>query len=194
MDVTLKVERSMEFPPVALESVDIPVSARPVALSTHSAGRRDKTTRAVTVKVAARIEAAPERVFAAWLDPAIAKRWLFATASQPVVFVEIDARVGGAFRFVERRRGEFAVHSGRYLEIVPGRRLVFSLVSDGRTQLAGRVSVEFAPTRNGCKIAVTHENVARDRAHDSEGRWCGMLYGLDLTLDSIRRNATKDCR
>src|SRR5438046_1332656 len=49
-----------------------------------------------------RFAASPERIFNAWLDPPFAARWLFATASRPIAHVEIDARVGGAFRFVDR--------------------------------------------------------------------------------------------
>ncbi|MEO5765207.1 MAG: YciI family protein [Casimicrobiaceae bacterium] len=46
-----------------------------------------------------------QRVFDAWLDPAIAGRFLFAMATQPMTHVAIDARIAGTFSF--RRDAEF---------------------------------------------------------------------------------------
>ena len=59
------------------------------------------TKQDVTVRVPHRYKASPERVFDAWLNPVLASHWLFATASRPLVHVEIDARVEGSFRFVK---------------------------------------------------------------------------------------------
>ena len=43
-----------------------------------------------TVRVSRRFESPPDRVFDAWLDPARAGRWLFASSSGRMVRVEID--------------------------------------------------------------------------------------------------------
>lgn len=136
-----------------------------------------------TVRVTQRFDQPVERVFAAWLDHEVAGRWLFATASRPIVVVDIDARVGGAFRFVDRRRYETIEHSGEYLEIVPPRRLVFTLSLEGEPAFT-RVTVEIVRVLCSCTLALVHENVPQDRARDVEGRWCGMLYGLDEALAS----------
>ena len=55
---------------------------------------------AALIRIAARYNATTERVFNAWLNPGIARRWLFATAARPIAQVEIDSRVAGSFRFV----------------------------------------------------------------------------------------------
>jgi uncharacterized protein YndB with AHSA1/START domain len=136
------------------------------------------------IRVVRRYDAAPARVFDAWLDPDIATRWLFATALHPLAHADIDGRVDGSFRFVDRRKGDIAQYTGEYIEIVPNRRLVFTLSMDKYLPAETRVSVDIAPVTNGCTLTLTHENVPRDRAEYVEGRWIGILYGLGVTLDS----------
>jgi hypothetical protein len=48
-----------------------------------------------TIRVDARYDATCERVFNAWLDPDVAGRWLFATATRPIAHVEIEPRETG---------------------------------------------------------------------------------------------------
>lgn len=136
------------------------------------------------VRVTTVLEASPEQVFDAWLDPGIAGKWLFATASRPSVPVAVDARVGGAFRFLERARGEHVEHAGVYVEIIRPRRLVFTLAEGKRSRDLTRVRVEIAPQDNGSTLTLVHDNVPPDCADRIEARWTGMLYGLGVTLDS----------
>ena len=136
------------------------------------------------LRVTRRYGAPAARVFNAWLDPEVAGRWLFATASRPMAHVEIDARVEGSFCFVDRRDGEITEYTGEYIEIVPHRRLVFTLSIEEHPPAITRVMVEIAPLKKGCELKLTHENVPQDRASHIEGRWTGILYGLGVTLDS----------
>jgi uncharacterized protein YndB with AHSA1/START domain len=136
------------------------------------------------LRVARRYGAPSARVFNAWLDPEVAGRWLFATASRSMAHVEIDARVEGSFCFVDRRDGEITEYTGEYIEIVPHRSLVFTLSMEQYPNVITRVTVEIAPLKKGCELTLTHENVPQDRASHIEGRWTGILYGLGVTLDS----------
>lgn len=136
------------------------------------------------LRVTRRYGAPSPRVFNAWLDPEVAGRWLFATASRPMAHVEIDARVEGSFCFVDRRDGEITEYTGEYVEIVPHRRLVFTLSMEEHPHALTRVMVEIAPLKKGCELKLTHENVPQDCASHIEGRWTGILYGLGVTLDS----------
>jgi uncharacterized protein YndB with AHSA1/START domain len=125
-----------------------------------------------------RFAAPAKRVFEAWLDPAMASTWLFATASHPMARAEIDARVGGAFRLADAE----AEYRGKYLEIVPPRRLVFTLLLKNRPPAVTRVTAEVVPLKTGCELRLTHENVPPGHAHRTEARWAGMLYGLGTKL------------
>ena len=153
---------------------------------------RSQADRKATIRVAHRYRAAPAQVFAAWLDPEVAGSWLFATASHPMAAVEIDARVGGRFRFVERRRGEIAEYTGEYVDIVPPRRLVFALAVGERPAVSTRVTVDIVPSGKGCALTLIHDHVPRGLADRMEGRWMGILYGLGVTLDQPIRCASAD--
>ena len=129
-------------------------------------------------------DAPSARVFDAWLDPEVASHWLFATASRPMARAEIDARVEGSFRFMDRREGEIIEYTGEYIEIIPHRRLVFTLSMEKHLQVMTRVTVEIFPLNKGCELTLTHEKVPQEHASRIEGRWIGILYGLGVTLDS----------
>lgn len=137
------------------------------------------------IRVAHRYEVSPRRTFNAWLDPAVAGKWLFATASQPIAHVEIDGRVGGSFRFVDRHAGKTTTYLGQYCEIVADRRLVFTLLMDPHPVVITRVTVAIAPIVKGCLLELTHDNVPRHHVSYVEGRWAGILYGLGQMLDSV---------
>ena len=155
----------------------------PIAPNWHKPGRFEAPRR-IAIRAKKRYEVPPESVFAAWLDPEVAGRWLFATASQPMAHVEIDGRIGGSFCFVEQQGDATARYMGRYVEIVPDRRLVFTLSMEPHPDVITQVTVAIARLASGCTLKLTHENIPWARAGYVEGRWTGILYGLGVTLDS----------
>ena len=138
------------------------------------------------IRIARRFDAPPAEVFDAWLDPGLAGQWLFATASRPMTHVEIDARVEGLFRFAEQRDGELIEYTGHYVEIVPHRRLVFTLSMEEHWYVTTRVTVEITAMKTGCRLSLVHDDVPSHYADYTEGRWAGMLFGLDVTLSGRR--------
>jgi uncharacterized protein YndB with AHSA1/START domain len=110
------------------------------------------------VTVAREIAATPERVFDAWLDPAEASHFLFATPEGEIVHCEIDARVGGRFLITDRRADGDADHHGQFLEIVRPRRLAF-LFRGPETDEGewSKVTVEIALSPIGCTLTLAHE-------------------------------------
>ena len=147
--------------------------------------RRSKTG-IPEVRVASRFVAPPADVFEAWLDTEIARQWLFATASHRIARLDIDARIGGRFRALDIRDGSNVVYTGRYLEIVPGRRLVFALTLP-ESAVETRVTVTIAEVRSGSSIALLHEHVPVTLVAGVQMRWTGMFYGLGVLLDARPR-------
>ena len=145
-----------------------------------------------TVRVTRRFDASAERVFDAWLDPKTAGRWLFATPTGQMVRVEIDARIGGRFIFVDRRDGEDVEHRGEYLDIDRPRRLVFTFGVPKYSAETTRVSIDIVPRETGCELTLTHEGVLPEYAERTKGGWTEILGRLaaDLAQGSAnQRNA-----
>lgn len=121
----------------------------------------------------------PERVFDAWLDPAGARQWWFKTPAGEMQTCEIDARIGGKFRIVEKRGDALADHFGTFVELDRPRRIVFDFATD-REQKPTRVTVAIAPAPGGCELTLAHEMDRQwadfiDRTHNG---WTMILQNL----------------
>jgi uncharacterized protein YndB with AHSA1/START domain len=129
-------------------------------------------------------DAAVERVFDAWLDPQVARRFLFATPTGEMIRAEVDAKVGGKFVFVDRRpdMGD-VLHTGEYLEIDRPHRLAFTFGVPQYNPDFTRVLVEFAPTSGGgCNVTLTHSDVPAEWAERSRQGWGMILESLQRAL------------
>jgi uncharacterized protein YndB with AHSA1/START domain len=131
------------------------------------------TTR--TVRLSRAFDAPPERVFGAWLDPAKARRWLFATPAGEIVRCEIDPRPGGVFTIVDRRSGEDVAHIGVYDEVDPPRRLAFTFSVPKYSATSTRVTIDIAARPGGCDLALTQEGVPAEYLEQTTSGWRTLL-------------------
>lgn len=134
-----------------------------------------------TLHVSHNYAQAPERVFDAWLDPKTAGKWLFTTPNGVMTRVEIDGRVGGKFTIV-RRDGEEVEHVGEYLAVDRPRRLVFTFGVPKFSSEMTRVTIEIAPSDQGCALMLTQEDVLSEWAERSAQGWGMILDKLDGNL------------
>jgi uncharacterized protein YndB with AHSA1/START domain len=128
--------------------------------------------------------AAPaERVFDAWLDPADARRFLFATPDGEMQTVKIDARVGGRALIVERREGKDVHHHMQFEAIDRPTRLVFRFAADPAEEGQWtRVSIAIMPRAAGCTLTLTHEMDPEWAAYEEQTR-----HGWTMILESLAR-------
>jgi uncharacterized protein YndB with AHSA1/START domain len=127
------------------------------------------------------------RVFDAWLDPADAARFLFATPDGDMIRCEIDPRVGGGFTLTERRPAGDAEHRGRYLTIERPHRLVFLFAATPADEGEWtRVTIEIAEAAGGCTLTLTHEMDPQWAAYEAQTRkgWTTILESLARILES----------
>jgi uncharacterized protein YndB with AHSA1/START domain len=142
------------------------------------------TSTLIVVRLARRFSARPDQVFDAFLDPALAGRFMFATPTGHMTKVEIDPRVGGSFTFVDRRDGRDVSHVGTYLEIERPRRLVFSFAVGGASSDPDRVTIEIVALATGCELTLTHEMKPEwaEYADRTEAGWGMILQGLETAI------------
>lgn len=140
-----------------------------------------------SVTVTHRYAHSPEKVFDAWLDPSLARRFLYTTPDGEVIRCDIDARVGGRYAIVDRRPpgGEFSgdiEHVGEYLEIDRPRRLVFTFGVPQFDPVFTRVTVEIAPDGDGCVLTLTNDDVPAEWADSNTEGWTMILGSLESAL------------
>jgi uncharacterized protein YndB with AHSA1/START domain len=142
-------------------------------------------TAPVILTVTRDFDAPAERVFDAWLDPADAARFLFATPDGEMLTCEIDPRVGGRALIVERRPSGDAHHRMQFEVIDRPRRLVFLFAADPAEEGEWtRVSIEIEPKGEACTLKLTHEMDPEWAAYEEQTRkgWSMILAGLARTL------------
>ena len=141
---------------------------------------------AVTIRVARRYDAPVERVFDAWLAPAMIGRFMFGPAlrDEEVLRIEVDPRVGGAFSFLVRRQGQEIDHVGHYLEIDRPRRLAFTWGVVGESVEQSRVDIEITPLAHGCELVLVHQMDPKWASYADRVRagWSTMLDALSRAL------------
>jgi uncharacterized protein YndB with AHSA1/START domain len=139
------------------------------------------------VSVSRRYDAPPEAVFDAWLDPARARKFLFATPTGEMVRVEIDGRAGGSFVITERRNGEDIEHAGEYLEVDRPRRIAFAFAVPKYSTERTHVTIDIVPAGSGgAELMLTQEDVLAGYEERTREGWKGILEGLAGAL-SLRR-------
>ncbi|MEO0997762.1 MAG: SRPBCC domain-containing protein [Pseudomonadota bacterium] len=130
--------------------------------------------------------APPDRVFRAWTDENEVASW-FGPGDGRLASAQIDLRVGGAWRF------DYGLHEGRrdvlrgeYLDILPGKRLVFSWVherttADGEVEVTpgSQVSITFDAAGGGTSVRLVHERISRETGRLGVGEgWSGTFVNL----------------
>jgi uncharacterized protein YndB with AHSA1/START domain len=114
-----------------------------------------------TIRLHRVLKAPPERVYRAFLDPAALAKWIPPHGFTATVH-EMDARVGGGYRmsFTNFSTGSGHSFGGRYLELVPGERIVHTDAFDD-PNLPGemRVTVELTAVSGGTDLAITQAGV-----------------------------------
>jgi uncharacterized protein YndB with AHSA1/START domain len=139
----------------------------------------------------------PEKVWAAWTRPELVKRW-FTPRPWETAHCEIDLRPGGIFRTVLRGPdGPELDNTGCWLEVVPNRRLVWTVAllpgyrpnADLPHGLSFTAVITFEPLGAGTRYAVTamHPSAEAARRHADMGFHQGWGAALDQLVELLAR-------
>jgi uncharacterized protein YndB with AHSA1/START domain len=137
----------------------------------------------LTVNISKTINAPIEKVFDAWLDPAMLRQFILPAPGMPQPDVENDAREGGHFTIVMYVGDDKIPHSGSYLTVDRPKRLVFSWESPYSTD-DSRVTLDFSVVDEAnTQVELTHVKFLHEEARsDHEGGWGNILDKLDEVI------------
>jgi uncharacterized protein YndB with AHSA1/START domain len=137
---------------------------------------------------------APERVFAAFADPAKKRRWFLEGGNNEVLEFEMDFRVGGS----ERARilykegpiqGMTISNDIRYQDIVPNSRVVntYNMTLGDKRISVSLVTLELAPTETGTDLILTHQGAYFEGADGPQMREQGWRHLLERLAKELAR-------
>lgn len=117
------------------------------------------------------INAPVEKVWTAYTDPELVKKWNAASPDWHSPKAENDLRVGGEFNYrMEAKDGsEGFDFTGIYSEVMPNERIAYTMPDDRK------VEVDFAPADEGTKIKVTFDLETQNPIEMQREGWQSIL-------------------
>jgi len=137
----------------------------------------DRDTHAIVLR---RLLAAPRaQVFEAWTRPEHVRCW-WDSAGYPLAECEIDLRVGGAFRFVNRHAPSGNEFAGVYREIAPPSHFIFEAMG-----AIGHVILEEIGGKTHLTVRIECGSAARLEEYLKMGVDAGTAKTLDYLVEYV---------
>ena len=137
-------------------------------------------------------DASPARVFDAFADPAIKRRWFAEGEGWQVEEFKVDFRVGGSERSRFRFRGGDLIRNDTvYQDIVPDQRIIiaYSMTIGENRISASLATMEFKPAGSGTRLVFTEQGAFLDGYDDPAGREHGTGALLDNLGKALKRES-----
>ena len=134
----------------------------------------------LTVKINKIIDAPIGKVFDAWLDPKTLSQFILPMPGMEEPEVENEAREGGNFTIIMKVGEDNILHAGKYLEIDPPKKIVFTWESPVSTD-DSVVTLNFTKLDDSrTNIELTHIRfIDEERRSNHEGGWSNILNKLN---------------
>lgn len=129
-----------------------------------------------------RLNAKPDRVYAAWTEPEKIARWFGpSVVEQDTVKAKMDVRAGGSFEVsFTTDDGEYHQVSGVYREVVPNKKLVFSWAWHSMPERESLVTVTIKAEASHTLLTLLHEQLFDEAAKTGHTRgWTGSIDKLE---------------
>lgn len=129
-----------------------------------------------------RLNATPDRVYAAWTEPEKIARWFGpSVVLQDTVKAKMDVRVGGSFEVsFNSDDGEFHQVGGQYREVEPNKRLIFSWAWYSTPERESLVTITMKAEGNHTLLTLLHEQLFDEAAKVGHTRgWTGSMDKLE---------------
>lgn len=107
-----------------------------------------------TLKMTRSFDVAPERVFDAWLNPKMMRKWFFTLEGTNKV-AQNNPQAGGTWEIVDHRGGKDYRAIGEYLEIDSPKKIVFTFKMPQFSELIDTITVELKEFHQACEMTFT---------------------------------------
>jgi uncharacterized protein YndB with AHSA1/START domain len=125
------------------------------------------------------IKAPAEKLFNAWLDPEMLKKFMLPGPDMSLPKADVDAREGGRFDLIMRSGDEDLPHGGTYKTIAPHTKIVFSWES-AWSPAESEVTLDFTPEGDSTRVTLTHQTFFDEEKRDNhQAGWGAILEVLD---------------
>ena len=157
--------------------MDAGKSSRPIPTRNRTSVERRSERELVVTRI---INAPPHFVFEAWTKAELFQRWWIPKSlGLPLLSCELDVRVGGGYRLVFAADPQPMAFHGRYLEVTPPSRLVWTNEEAGGN---GQITTVTFEERGGQTLLVMHDLYPSKEALD-EGS--GSTDAMDETFNQL---------
>jgi len=134
------------------------------------------------VRVTRRFSAPRERVYDAWTNEDVLRRWWAGGPDWETPLAEVDVRVGGEYR-LQMRTPEGETHSvhGEYTEVRPPERLAYTWQWEGMDEIS-QVVVDFLEDGDETEVVLVHTGIADAGSREQHEQ------GWNAVLGTLERN------
>lgn len=127
------------------------------------------------------IKASPQRIYEAFIDPAMMTKFMVPRPEMHVREASADPRVGGRFHVMMVGDNDYP-HEGTYLELTPHSRLVFTWEAPWSAP-GTTVTIDLVPEGDATQVTLTQVRFLSEESRDNHALgWAGMLVNLENSL------------
>jgi uncharacterized protein YndB with AHSA1/START domain len=149
-----------------------------------------------TFSIERTFETTPDRVFAAFADPARKRRWFGDDRGLEVESFEMDFQPGGRDRISYRMKqtspipGATITNETTYQDIIPGKRIVlaYSMLMNGRRFSVSLATFEFLLSKNGTTLIFTDQGAYFEGSDGPQMREDGWRKLLEYLGNELARS------
>ena len=134
------------------------------------------------------LKASPSKVYDAWTKPELLSKWFGPSSGGSLLVDQFNCSVGGLYDVTMLfADGDRAQITGKYLELEPPKKIVFTWQWMDGSALSNEtlVTVDLVPSDVGTLLTLTHERFISDKARNDHGEgWESLLPRLASALTS----------